>query len=1682
VSQALGLRPSLASSLALILAAEIAGGADAPGKFAYAHEAVPTGPNDVAVAARGAIVRTDSFEGRYHPLPMIDGDTWDKNGYIYTAWFSGAGPAPHWVEITFGRPETVDRVTIYWADPRVYYGSIRYSVCAWVAGAWREVASQDEAQTVPSTTHTFAPVKTQRIRIEQPPGGGHPKRPNAMWIREVEVCAVSAPDPLVLPSNLLKQPTHCKRTPKRSKFGFALSRASFIPGSKGVALIASQSGIKERITLYLCGTATRSFSVRRDVGPIPAGGRARVVFDLPDVDGTVTVLHPGWLGSGYRPEEFTVEEVRVVTEAEPPKLWAVRDRGRPWRVPRQPHPNATNVPLDAAVKLFFDDQLWLGSLSGEHFKLLSASGQTPCRISYDPWLRQVTLAPENKLAPNTTYLVGMSAGVRDLRGNRLHNRPGELDGYFFSTGPQVEPDAKLVELLGTGGIQLVEWPVDLRVSWVGRVIVNVPAGAGKIEVSTSPELKLVDRTSFDPSQGQRKFYFRAVAASREARVELRTPEGARASVSFPVLTLAQELSPRRVGTLDLPRRWPLGQPISEYKKHSVFHPRDQLDAARQEWIKGGRKTKTFKSDEFYYNLVPPTWMQRNTYVNQHKGCPVHGDAVRKVGRYGGWKIDPVKRPYQVQCPVGGEWYPSNKIAEGDFTSGDFPDDGLGYWQDGECYHFVGWYNHALFTSLMNWFGWTVGPTGYFLETGEQIGARKAMVLLYRLAEEYGHLAAKPAHRMLASAGPGQNEGAGRGMSLRQVSSVPALLRLGMIRGCGWGCVSFQDTCKLYDAIFEGLIEEDRELIAFLNSKNPDIRSMADIRRFFEDNFIRVGAQAFIDVAFEYNEGGCQESLMTAALVAGYPEAKELVDWVFTGRGQFRYKLANSFFRDGAAFESVGYNVGHVRRLYGTLDLFGRLQRLQPARYPASDYPDVATHPKYRAMFRFPIESSMLDGAAQPSIGDAGAPSRNEALRPRYGASMHRYRPYYQGLFRTTRDPLFAQVVYGNGNPNDSDRFRKRLLYEDPKLNRAVDAVIAEHGALPKLASQLFDGYGLAMLRSGEGLDKRTLWLSYSQLRGHPHRDMLQIGYCGKGREIMRCLGYPRSLACKCRTAWEYGPFTHYRGYIWPDAKGYGSGDYQELSCAVRARCFVPGAPIQIADVGGAGRATPNTRIHRRTVALIDLSPSDSYVVDVVRMRGGTRHFLSVPGIAMHSNVTTDGLRLVPQEKGTLAGEDIAHWDTDKAKTRYGSYYMHGLSAYHNVSWSDAREPWWVDWRLDTPDAPDLHLRYRQAPLAAARVALADGTPHHQRKQEYKLRAAHTIREGAAPLVSQFVGTYELYERTPLIDEITRIDVRADKPSTFEPIVLRIRAGDQEDVIVAGDGYRPQRVAGAGVALDGELGVVSRRGGKLHAAVLVNGTELRVGNVLLRQSRRRFGARITAVDYALHAVAVSPAPLVPRALVGEYIVIATDRRQTVHRVVAADAGKLRLETDPLIGEGVALRLGDHQIATSQKFFLSGYGYYDDAVLCGESGRDTFRLLKATQEGTVYISPDRHPEATASELAKRLVDGPDRGAEISFHIYDYGIGDKVTCFLPARITRIDADRYRVRAHQPVTLMLPLAADAKGTHAYYRYSGTDEWQKAKSSGAAGTITCEIGFDATTGGEAELRGNAPPSVTRTQ
>ena len=271
------------AALAATIALSVVCGEGHPQQFRYAHDGVPTAPNDVAVAERGATARTDSNPPRYHPRPMIDGDTWDLNGRVYTAWNSGKSPTPHWAEITFGRLETIDRVTIYWPVlAGAAHASARYTVEAWVDGKWHEVAKQSGPQATPSTTHTLPALTTRRVRICQPAGGGHAKTPNALWNREIEANAVGSIEPASLPPNLLKGPIRCTKIPPAIPDNRVLKRegASFISGCKAVVLASTRSGIRGKFRIYIVCKGQRDTSVQRDFGPIAPGGRARAVFDL----------------------------------------------------------------------------------------------------------------------------------------------------------------------------------------------------------------------------------------------------------------------------------------------------------------------------------------------------------------------------------------------------------------------------------------------------------------------------------------------------------------------------------------------------------------------------------------------------------------------------------------------------------------------------------------------------------------------------------------------------------------------------------------------------------------------------------------------------------------------------------------------------------------------------------------------------------------------------------------------------------------------------------------------------------------------------------------------------------------------------------------------------------------------------------------------------------------------------------------------------------------------------------------------------------------------------------------------------------------------------------------------------------------------------------------------------------
>jgi uncharacterized repeat protein (TIGR01451 family) len=144
---------------------------------------------DVALAATGTQVATDSDYTDYTPAPLTDGIT-DTTGLDWNqaAWASADNDREHWIELTFPKPTSVSRVSIYWnAENNVTYTSRDYQVQAWVNGAWQTVASVQDQPVMAVSTHSFAPVTTEKLRVLQAPKGGYADRPGIIWVSEVKV-------------------------------------------------------------------------------------------------------------------------------------------------------------------------------------------------------------------------------------------------------------------------------------------------------------------------------------------------------------------------------------------------------------------------------------------------------------------------------------------------------------------------------------------------------------------------------------------------------------------------------------------------------------------------------------------------------------------------------------------------------------------------------------------------------------------------------------------------------------------------------------------------------------------------------------------------------------------------------------------------------------------------------------------------------------------------------------------------------------------------------------------------------------------------------------------------------------------------------------------------------------------------------------------------------------------------------------------------------------------------------------------------------------------------------------------------------------------------------------------------------------------------------------------------------
>jgi hypothetical protein len=232
-----------------------------------------------------------------------------------------------------------------------------------------------------------------------------------------------------------------------------------------------------------------------------------------------------------------------------------------------------------------------------------------------------------------------------------------------------------------------------------------------------------------------------------------------------------------------------------------------------------------------------------------------------------------------------------------------------------------------------------------------------------------------------------------------------------------------------------------------------------------------------------------------ALGLGTPQSMELVDHLLNGWPGLRYSLTNQYLKDGAGHETGGYNRIQVRYLADLADILGRIEERLPDLYQPPQYVSLTGDPKFRQMFDFPLDASLI-GRLADETGDAGKPSTDPAP-PRQGKPLSQ--ADFAQAFEWTGVERFARAAWGPGGGVPSG-------ITDPEVAAEIERIGREQGWEIDLPSGVVDGYGHAILRSGEGESQRALWVRYGVAVQHRHYDNLTIGLSALKRNLLPELG------------------------------------------------------------------------------------------------------------------------------------------------------------------------------------------------------------------------------------------------------------------------------------------------------------------------------------------------------------------------------------------------------------------------------------------------------------------------------------------------------------------------------------------------------------------------------------------------
>lgn len=1108
------------------------------------------------------------------------------------------------------------------------------------------------------------------------------------------------------------------------------------------------------------------------------------------------------------------------------------------------------------------------------------------------------------------------------------------------------------------------------------VVLDVPVEAPEIAVQVPEMVELFGRTPLPAKTRLRKFYFRALQPAKEATITFAHPDGPQ-TVTITIWGYEELREFRTLKGVQLPRRWPLGEVLDELKSGQFV----TTEAMRQRAQSGSLPGQAWLQvpDEQIWKMQPDSTIPRWHWTNLQEGCPVHGREIYKVRAFYPWKWS-LALPYdwKITCPIGGESYPSNDFANGDMVSGDFADDGIGgaHARNGVKYGFIAELCQAYSRHML-----TVAPecADAYLATGDVRYVHKALVAMCRVAEEYAYLATMTQHRHRNTQSQVERLGPA------PFSEGPCLAHSGLTTYM----IHHQGAAhaEAYDKIFPA-IEQDQEIIPFLRRRGYEVRTHEDVRRFIEENLFGVVLQALMDGATHANPPVSQRAVARIAEALNYRRGHELLDWLYDGSGGMRAFLINQYFKDGAPFESTGgYNGIHVEELGPIVESVERLRQLRPEAYPPEKYPVLSRQRRYRDVFNFAMDTVSIDRTF-PKVGDQGAWPRFQVL-PRSTWQNGVTAAAYEHAYPLFKDPKFAWALANAPTWKPSLEF--------PYTREQIEQEARKQPDDWNDRSLLRDGYGLAMLRSGRGDQKRTLWLNYGRTRWHAHDEVMQIGLDAHRSEILGHLGYPRNW-----NHWEVNWITHLVARQFPTHEMVGA-----------ATLFADAGPVQVAEAraekfalleGPRRYQIDPDNWQRRLIALVDVSDEEFYCLDLYRIHGGKEHWWSFH--AQEGDFSTEGLNLGNREPGTLAGREVPYGDPEWLKQHSVGKNIYGyrgpefgFAHLYNVQ-RDPNPPatWAADWGLKNADG--LHFRLTAQASEGAKVIVADGTsPSGGNPYEMKWLLLHNT--GTGPVRTQVGALMQLYRGEPLIRSVRPLSLSGGDEAGFGAygLVVELRSGRTDYLFVSAQ-PQVERTAPGGFAFAGRFGLVSVVNGVPTRFVLVGGTRLTFGEQGIRQESGSYQGRIVAVDRAREAITIAPAPAHPQALVGRYLHLHNPDRRVTYRVLDArpvsGGAELVLEHDSRIGTGRITGSEVLTVKSDTEFPLAGCRYYHGARLVNADRTAEYRLSGIVSGTGALIDPDAAPGLTPGRVAAQFPVGT------WFDVYDYGVGDAVEAPLAAVVT--------------------------------------------------------------------------------